>query len=264
MFVVPPCAYPSSERTNGAPSLRQGYFAHVRFSYDDRLVQKNYHGVLSDEWSERLIAAHDRWVEALRGVGIRIPPTSMRLVESAFGARVCVTQERFAEAELAWNIVQKGSADEVIAVGHAALDAARQFADSPLYGKVGFNPRLKNCAYRNGLLYYFDTFPPLVSFDIIRESMILHAKTWRLRTLVKLFPEASRALARDHFEFGLMLASIVLPVRSVRPHCAAVLDQHARGMLVHEDPVQLARYSSAVDGKLSQMRVQRLLGGLVR
>ncbi|WP_043773059.1 DUF6206 family protein [Roseivivax isoporae] len=174
----------------GRTISRLGYFCApfrpASGPYTDRVV-KIYRGLPDAAALDRLAAAHDAYVEALRAAGVPLPETAFHLVD-VDGVRVpVVVQEALPEDSLMRPRMQTGSRDATLAMMQAAGDVIATFWHNVRGDdrRIGFHPSIRNFAILDGRAVFFDTFPPLIDYD--RDEMgrlLLQFSEKRLMRLV--------------------------------------------------------------------------------
>ncbi len=158
----------------GAPISKLGYFCTPfrppEGPFSDCVI-KVYRGLQDGAALNRLAAAHEDYVRALRGAGVPMPETQFQLLDFD-GTRVPVIVQaalpldglmrpQMLRADRAGALALMQAAGEVIARFWLNTRDAQT--------RLGFHPSIRNFAVIGGEAIFFDTFPPLIHYS--REEM---------------------------------------------------------------------------------------------
>ena len=162
------------EAAQGQPISRLGYFCApfrpAEGPFSDHVI-KVYRGLPDAGALDRLAAAHDDYVAALRETGVPLPETTFLLLESE-GARVpVIVQEALPEASLMRPRMQAEGLEATLEMMEAAGQVIARFwnAADRFDTRIGFHPSIRNFAVIDGIAVFYDTFPPLIHYS--REEM---------------------------------------------------------------------------------------------
>ncbi|MCA0963598.1 DUF6206 family protein [Salipiger bermudensis] len=162
------------EAAQGQPISRLGYFCApfrpAEGPFSDHVI-KVYRGLPDAGALDRLAAAHDDYVAALRETGVPLPDTTFLLLESE-GARVpVIVQEALPEASLMRPRMQTEGLEATLEMMEAAGQVIARFwnAADRFDARIGFHPSIRNFAVVDGTAVFYDTFPPLIHYS--REEM---------------------------------------------------------------------------------------------
>lgn len=162
------------EAAQGQPISRLGYFCApfrpAEGPFSDHVI-KVYRGLPDAGALDRLAAAHDDYVAALRETGVPLPDTTFLLLESE-GARVpVIVQEALPEASLMRPRMQTEGLEATLGMMEAAGQVIARFwnAADRFDTRIGFHPSIRNFAVVDGTAVFYDTFPPLIHYS--REEM---------------------------------------------------------------------------------------------
>lgn len=189
-LATPPPATPPSQKPEPGEYPTRGFFADVT-AFGDRIVLKSFAGTMTRAQATEFAAMHEKWVTALRSIGIHVHETALDLT-SPDGQifSLALTQDRIPRDSLCRHIAKTGGASEVREIGLAILEQAIKFLQSDLPAQgMGFHPSVRNTALVNGKLVMFDTFPPLISHDQAVEVAWQHFPSSGLGRIVRLMPD---------------------------------------------------------------------------
>ncbi|MCR8547855.1 DUF6206 family protein [Salipiger sp. P9] len=184
------------EAAQGQPISRLGYFCApfrpAEGPFSDRVI-KVYRGLPDAAALDRLAAAHDDYVDALRATGVPLPETDFHLLESD-GARVpVIVQEALPESALMRPRMQREGLEATLAMMEAAGQVIARFwnASDRFETRIGFHPSIRNFAVLEGQAVFYDTFPPLIHYsrDEMGRMLLLFSEK-RLMRLVGPFMRA--------------------------------------------------------------------------
>jgi hypothetical protein len=162
------------EAAQGQPISRLGYFCApfrpAEGPFSDHVI-KVYRGLPDAGALDRLAAAHDDYVAALRETGVPLPDTTFLLLQSD-GTRVpVIVQEALPEASLMRPRMQAEGLEATLEMMEAAGQVIARFwnAADRFDTRIGFHPSIRNFAVIDGTAVFYDTFPPLIHYS--REEM---------------------------------------------------------------------------------------------
>jgi hypothetical protein len=181
-------------------------------------VLKGYSLKMKEEEIDRLVKQHETFILQLSGVGINIPKTEARKVEVSKGRySIEIIQERFEQTELAGEMVKNSDANSAVLVGVRIAQDAIKFLTSDLYGKIGFHPTIRNYAFRSGIGYMIDTFPPYSDIESTRKLMRQSAPNLRSKIVMNIFPPVLGFYSREYYSPAPMICGIVGTMSRLRP-----------------------------------------------
>lgn len=194
-----------------------GFFAQP-VNYENGRVIKNYRGDLSSRDASKTVSQHEEYIDNLRRIGVRVPPTEMRAMLNDRGSfNLKIIQEKFNPSELAGEICINGKPREAVSVARGISREAIKFLESDMFGKWGFHPTLRNYAFRNGDFYLFDTFPPYSSESETRRMMLRHAPNVPAKIMMGLIYPFLGAYTSEYYQPALMIGGIVGTATRLRP-----------------------------------------------
>lgn len=126
------------------------------------LIIKKYSPVKDPATVDLIVRNHDKYVTKLRSLGIKVPETIIRTVRLKNRHQIIILQEAYKKEEMLRYLIEKSSEKEMLELCRLIFDEALKFRNNRSNSdEIGFHPTLRNYAYHNGHLYYFDTFPPM-------------------------------------------------------------------------------------------------------
>ncbi|MGR3375208.1 DUF6206 family protein [Salipiger abyssi] len=220
------------EAAQGQPISRLGYFCApfrpAEGPFSDRVI-KVYRGLRDDAALDRLAAAHDDYVAALRETGVPLPETAFHLLEGD-GPRVpVIVQEALPETALMRPRMQAEGLDSTLEMMEAAGQVIALFwnAADRFETRIGFHPSIRNFAVLDGQAVFYDTFPPLIHYS--REEMGRMLLLFSDKRLMRLIGPLMRArvtgIQDEWYSAPETLVGLVGSACRLRPeHAQAYLD----------------------------------------
>ncbi|MBN9886897.1 DUF6206 family protein [Salipiger abyssi] len=220
------------EAAQGQPISRLGYFCAPfrpgEGPFSDRVI-KVYRGLRDDAALDRLAAAHDDYVAALRETGVPLPETAFHLLEGD-GPRVpVIVQEALPETALMRPRMQAEGLESTLEMMEAAGQVIAQFwnAADRFETRIGFHPSIRNFAVLDGQAVFYDTFPPLIHYS--REEMGRMLLLFSDKRLMRLIGPLMRArvtgIQDEWYSAPETLVGLVGSACRLRPeHAQAYLD----------------------------------------
>ena len=142
-----------------------GFFSKpFRLKFKEKeLIIKKYFPVRDDKTVNYIIRNHDSYVGELMSLGIRIPETVIKAVQSKRKHQIIIIQEAFKKEEMLRYLMERSSENEMLGLCRLIFDETLKFRNNRKNtAEIGFHPTLRNYALHNGSLWYFDTFPPML------------------------------------------------------------------------------------------------------
>jgi len=195
----------------------QGFFTKPKIIAG--LAIKDFEGLLTEQQARELIDVHTQYLEALRNAGINFPKTQMHCEKTVQGYKIRIIQEAFQESELVKNIVESASREQALSVVAQVLKNAEKAINYNVKtnGTFGFHLSLGNFALRNSVLYFFDTFPPMISKRQTAQIIRKHSP-WPKSKIARtaLSPLAFLATS-EYYNPAKMINGIVVSAARLRP-----------------------------------------------
>lgn len=130
---------------------------------EGEFVIKLYQPVKNKKIWELIINNHDVYVDAMRGTGIHIPATRLLQRKNQDKNWLIIVQEALPEESMVRSQLEKATLPEIKNMLGLLLDDTLLFwKNKPKQIHIGFHPTLRNYAWLNQSLIYFDTFPPML------------------------------------------------------------------------------------------------------
>lgn len=221
------------EAAQGQPVSRLGYFCApfrpVDGTFSDRVI-KVYRGLADAAALERLSAAHDDYVAALRAVGVPLPETEFHLLQGDDGPRVpVIVQEALPESALMRPRMQAENLESTLAMMEAAGQVIARFwnAADRFDTRIGFHPSIRNFAVLDGQAVFYDTFPPLIHYsrEEIGRMLLLFSEKRLMRLLGPLMRARVTGIQDEWYSAPETLVGLVGSACRLRPeHVGAYLD----------------------------------------
>lgn len=130
---------------------------------EGELIVKLYLPVKNLGMVSSIIKNHDDYIAELNHTGLRIPRTIITSKKTGRKHQIVIVQESFKDDDLLRNRIKKASSAELTSLCSLIFEDIFKFwrqKNSSL--EIGFHPTLRNYSLREGNLYFFDTFPPML------------------------------------------------------------------------------------------------------
>ncbi|MBY6003348.1 hypothetical protein KUV62_05485 [Salipiger bermudensis] len=212
------------EAAQGQPISRLGYFCApfrpAEGPYSDRVI-KVYRGLPDAGALDRLAAAHDDYVAALRETGVPLPETEFLLLESD-GARVpVIVQEALPETSLMRPRMQAEGLEATLEMMEAAGQVIARFwnAADRFDTRIGFHPSIRNFAVVDGTAVFYDTFPPLIHYsrDEMGRMLLLFSEKRLMRLVGPLMRKRVTGIQDEWYSAPETLVGLVGSACRLRP-----------------------------------------------
>ena len=212
------------EAAQGQPISRLGYFCApfrpAEGPFSDHVI-KVYRGLPDAGALDRLAAAHDDYVAALRETGVPLPETTFLLLESE-GARVpVIVQEALPEASLMRPRMQAEGLEATLEMMEAAGQVIARFwnAADRFDTRIGFHPSIRNFAVVDGTAVFYDTFPPLIHYsrDEMGRMLLLFSEKRLMRLVGPLMRKRVTGIQDEWYSAPETLVGLVGSACRLRP-----------------------------------------------
>ena len=210
------------------PYSRLGFFSQPVLATDGPLAGKMlkvYPPLRSKDRAQQLYDWHQEYIEALAATGRIIPETQMELVSTENRWTPLIIQEAFTKQELVRQTLEAVSTHEAfIKLVSLVLEDTLDYLDHRASNHdrpLGFHPTLRNYAFRNETLYYFDTFPPMPLAQpelnqLIRQSL---PQPW-LKAISWIIPSILNRVSHEYYDPTAMVTGIIGSACRLRPEWA--------------------------------------------
>ena len=212
------------EAAQGQPISRLGYFCApfrpAEGPFSEHVI-KVYRGLPDAGALDRLAAAHDDYVAALRETGVPLPETTFLLLESE-GARVpVIVQEALPEASLMRPRMQAEGLEATLEMMEAAGQVIARFwnAADRFDTRIGFHPSIRNFAVVDGTAVFYDTFPPLIHYsrDEMGHMLLLFSEKRLMRLVGPLMRKRVTGIQDEWYSAPETLVGLVGSACRLRP-----------------------------------------------
>ncbi|EAU46046.1 DUF6206 family protein [Salipiger bermudensis] len=212
------------EAAQGQPISRLGYFCApfrpAKGPFSEHVI-KVYRGLPDAGALDRLAAAHEDYVAALRETGVPLPETTFLLLESE-GARVpVIVQEALPEASLMRPRMQAEGLEATLEMMEAAGQVIARFwnAADRFDTRIGFHPSIRNFAVVDGTAVFYDTFPPLIHYsrDEMGRMLLLFSEKRLMRLVGPLMRKRVTGIQDEWYSAPETLVGLVGSACRLRP-----------------------------------------------
>lgn len=198
-------------------------------------IVKAYRPVRDKDLCLRIAHEHDRYVRLLRRAGFRIPSTEIHTLPHGRRWRLVIVQDAFREEELLRGRFFRASRAEARRLLRLLLSEALRFLAFRERHRepIGFHPTFRNYALRDGLLRYFDTFPPMLrSQEQLGDLVARFAPQPLFRIAYGLSRRWMSRVTDEYYHAVPMLTGIVGSACRLRPDLAEDLLAAGRAFLL--------------------------------
>jgi hypothetical protein len=207
----------------GDKTSNLGYFSQpFRVRYDNKeFILKLYYPVNDASLVSAMIKNHDDYIRELRAVGIRIPETVIFSRKTGKKYQLIIIQEAFSDDELMRNRMigasEKGLNELCCLIFN---DIVKYWKSKPDSLDIGFHPTLRNYSMKNRVLYFFDTFPPMLfrQKELNRMIMIWSPFGRWIKNIVPL--KLLNRVSDEYYQLDKMFAGVVGSCCRLRPKYA--------------------------------------------
>lgn len=203
-----------------------GYFSKpFRVNYKNQeLIIKKYLPVSDDKIVKAILENHDSYISELKAIGIKIPETLIREVKTKNHSQIIIIQEAFLKEELLRNRVETSPEEDLTELCKFIFDETIKFVNNrrdPL--GIGFHPTLRNFALRDGVLYYFDSFPPMLMNQRELNKVIIRMSPFG-QIFRKIIPlKLINLVSDEYYSFEKMFTGIAGSFCRLRPESNDVI-----------------------------------------
>ena len=208
----------------GKPLSKLGYFCSPfqpeKGPFSDKVI-KIYRNQGPNSTLDSLVRNHDDYINILMTLGIRVPQTEIHLLKNGAKMVPVIVQDaidpkfmmryqlQFAQLQRALELME--SAGQVI---------ARFWNDlTPLMGRVGFHPSIRNFAIIEKEAIFFDSFPPLIHYTHaeLGEILLLFSESRIIRYIGPLIPQQLAHVQDEWYSPSQTLVGLVGSACRLRP-----------------------------------------------
>ncbi len=212
-----------------------GFFSKpVRISHQgEELMLKTYAPLKSAELSREIISHHDKYVDALRSTGVKVPDTQITSMNSPKGEQLLIIQRAFpSEALLRTQVIEAQSLEEVLSLIELIFrDTLKYWVNRPEQA-IGFHPTLRNYSNLDEELYYFDTFPPMLVEQRELNKLIRQMSPYGGGLLKRFLPlNLLNRVSDEYYQLDKMFSGIVGSTCRLHPNYAEDILRFAKEFL---------------------------------
>jgi hypothetical protein len=197
-----------------------GYFSSpFRVAYEENeLIVKTFLPVSNKALVDEIIQNHEAYVAAMKAIGIRVPETFITCMQRGTKHQIVIVQQPFSDEELVRDMVAKLPLPIIINLCRLIyVDIIRFCYRKNLSQDIGFHPSLRNYALREGQLWYFDTFPPIL-MDQQKLNRIIIVMSPYGRLIKKITPPRMlNRVSNEYYYMPKMFAGVVGSCCRLRP-----------------------------------------------
>jgi GTP cyclohydrolase II len=173
-------------------------------------VVKLYKPVRNRKLVETIVNNHDKYVDQMRKIGIKIPETTLMKKDTGGKTILLIVQKAFLENELVRGMVETGEREKVIHLMKLLIDDSILFwKNKPTGKKIGFHPTTRNYALLNDQLQYFDTFPPMLMEQKALNRIILQMAPIKVNVKGIIPLQMVNRVSDEYYMIDKMIAGIV-------------------------------------------------------
>lgn len=183
---------------------------------------------------------HHQYIQLLRDTGRHLPETIMEIVKTGNCYTPLVIQRSFEKQELLRGIMESCTSH------NAYLSFLRLILEDTLNylsylakqnsSTLGFHPTLRNYAFHNQTLYYFDTFPPMNMGQAELNQWVRATLPQKsLRALSRVFPVILNKVTHEYYDSTAMVTGIIGSACRLKPEWADVSLKWAKNYLMNHE-----------------------------
>lgn len=212
----------SAEDAGGTDS-NLGFFSKpYRINFRNKeLILKKYLPVRNPDIVSVIIENHDRYIQELKNIGIKVHDTIIRSIRIRKKFQIVIVQEAFRKGELLRTLFESSSEPELLKLCKLIFDDTLKFRNNIKESMdIGFHPTLRNYALHKGSLVYFDTFPPMLMNQNELNRIIF--KMSPSLSFLKIFVPLKwlNFVSNEYYNFDKMFIGIVGSCCRLRPENA--------------------------------------------
>ncbi len=204
----------------------------------DEFIVKTFLPVKNKKLVEQIIDNHKGYVDALRAIGILLPDTYISSIQQNNKHQIVIIQQPFKDEELVRNIMLHTDLSEILQLCTLLFNETVKFCyhdNKPL--EIGFHPTLRNYAYHDSTLHYFDTFPPMLMSQRKLNQIIIAMSPYG-RLIKKIIPQQFiNRVSNEYYFTDKMFIGIVGSTCRLRPEFAAEVLEFSKDFVKHSDKI---------------------------
>ena len=180
-------------------------------------VVKTYKAIRNTRLIDQIIQNHKDYVEAMQKIGVKIPHTEIHTLGQQGKKQLVILQAPYQQEELVRGIMETAQQDQFLEILGLLLEDTLQFWLNKNDQEIGFHPTLRNYALRDGALFYFDTFPPMLMPQQQLNGIIVEMAPVKLNMRPFIPLSAINRVSDEYYEKDKMLIGIIGSCCRLRP-----------------------------------------------
>jgi hypothetical protein len=209
---------------------------------NEEIVIKVYNPVKNN--ASFIIQSHDKYIEDLKRTGIKVPNTRISMVKKGSKQQLIILQPAFEKSELVRTIFEVKPLEKLLQFLRLMYnDTIIFWLNNPYKSKLGFHPTLRNYAYSNGSLHYFDTFPPMNMSQHELNKLILQmapVTNW-IKSLIPV--KAINRVSNEYYSVEKMIIGILGSSIRLRPEYAEEFLKFTKNYIQESNLTSKEKYS---------------------
>lgn len=192
-------------------------------------IVKHYLPVRNHPFITFIVKNHDDYIAELKSAGLNIPETIITTRQKGKKHQLIIIQDSFRDEELVRNLITGAGKERLTDL------ISMLFADVINFNRrknnsvaTGFHPTLRNYAFHEGKLWFFDTFPPMLMEQRVLNGVILRMSPYGgwLRKITPL--RLINKVSDEYYELDKMFTGIVGSCCRLRPADAGLILRFSR------------------------------------
>jgi hypothetical protein len=215
-------------------SSELGFFSKpVRIKGSDGVdyILKFYRPLKKEKKAKRIIENHEQYIVALRSAGITIPPTAIGLQKIHHAYQIVILQPAFDENRLVRTIAETCFEIELLALIEFMLNDTLTYWKNKPRVEIGFHPTMRNYAFDQGKLHYFDTFPPMLMPQKELNRLIIDMAPARLNIRAFIPNRIINRVSNEYYQKDKMITGIIGSACRLRPELSNSILVHCRNYI---------------------------------
>jgi hypothetical protein len=215
-------------------SSELGFFSkpiRIRGTNGADLILKLYRPLKKEEKAKKIIECHEQYIVALRSTGIMIPPTAIGLQKLHHTYQIVILQPAFDEIRLVRTIAETCFEIELLALIEFMLNDTLTYWKNKPRVEIGFHPTMRNYAFDQGKLHYFDTFPPMLMPQKELNRLIIDMAPARLNIRALIPNRIINRVSDEYYQKDKMITGIIGSACRLRPELSNAILSHCRNYI---------------------------------
>lgn len=167
--------------------------------------------------AEAIIENHNNYLKELKKTGIIIPPTAIGIKTVNHRFQLVVIQPAFEEKYLVRGIMESCTEIEFLYLLELLLKDTLTFWKNKPNVDIGFHPTLRNYAFNNEHLEYFDTFPPMLTSQKELNKLIIYMAPAKINIRFLIPNKMINRVSNEYYQKDKMIIGIIGSSCRLRP-----------------------------------------------